>query len=86
MLEATLAKYEQVLGDAHPDTLKARNNLAGAYCMAGDLGRAVPMYEATIAQCMRVLGDTHPLTSMVQENVRAAIESARRPPAEHSPS
>ncbi|MFG3289453.1 tetratricopeptide repeat protein, partial [Streptomyces sp. NPDC048179] len=39
----SLAQYEQVLGDAHPDTLASRNNLAGAYESAGDLGRAIPL-------------------------------------------
>ncbi|MEU1567021.1 tetratricopeptide repeat protein [Streptomyces mirabilis] len=28
LYEATLAQYEQVLGDTHPDTLSSRNNLA----------------------------------------------------------
>ncbi|MFE2432625.1 NB-ARC domain-containing protein, partial [Streptomyces sp. NPDC059373] len=36
---ATLAQYEQVLGDVHPSTLQSRNDLAGAYRAAGDLGR-----------------------------------------------
>ncbi|WP_373996243.1 tetratricopeptide repeat protein [Streptomyces sp. 6-11-2] len=35
MLEATLAQYERVLGDTHPNTLISRNNLAGAYYAAG---------------------------------------------------
>ncbi|MYS18344.1 tetratricopeptide repeat protein, partial [Streptomyces sp. SID4982] len=46
---AVLAQREQVLGDAHPDTLTSRNDLAGAYRAAGDLGRAIPLYEATLA-------------------------------------
>ncbi|MER5347233.1 tetratricopeptide repeat protein, partial [Streptomyces mirabilis] len=50
LFEATLAQYEQVLGDTHPDTLSSRNNLASAYQEAGDLGRAIPLFEATLAQ------------------------------------
>ncbi|MGI5515754.1 hypothetical protein [Streptomyces sp. CA-106131] len=30
------------MGDAHPDTLASRSNLAGAYETAGDLARAIP--------------------------------------------
>ncbi|MFF7866178.1 tetratricopeptide repeat protein, partial [Streptomyces qaidamensis] len=41
---AALAQCEQVVGDTHPQTLNSRNNLAGAYESAGDLGRAIPLY------------------------------------------
>jgi hypothetical protein len=37
---------QRVLGADHPDTLASRNNLAGAYQSAGDLGRAIPLYKA----------------------------------------
>lgn len=33
----------------HRDTLSSRNNLAGTYQSAGDLGRAIPLYEQTLA-------------------------------------
>ena len=39
----------RVLGEDHPDTLTSRNNLAGAYQAAGDLGRAIPLFEQTLA-------------------------------------
>ncbi|MFM9595678.1 tetratricopeptide repeat protein, partial [Streptomyces scabiei] len=54
----TLAQYEQVQGDAHPDTLTSRNNLALAYYAAGDLGRAIPLLETTLTQREQILGDT----------------------------
>ena len=38
-----------MLGADHPHTLTSRNNLAGAYQAAGDLGRAIPLYEQTLA-------------------------------------
>ncbi|MEV0629634.1 tetratricopeptide repeat protein [Nonomuraea wenchangensis] len=41
--------------------------------MAGDLGRAIPLYEATLADCERILGPDHPLTKVVRGN-RAALE------------
>ncbi|MFB7999016.1 FxSxx-COOH system tetratricopeptide repeat protein [Streptomyces sp. NPDC056002] len=74
--KAALAQYEQVLGDTHPDTLISRNNLAYAYRVAGDLGRAVPLYEATLAQCEQALGDTHPKTLTTRNNLAGAYESA----------
>ncbi|MGW4562797.1 tetratricopeptide repeat protein, partial [Streptomyces sp. NPDC004561] len=76
LLEAVLAQFEQVLGDAHPDTLASRNNLAAAYESAGDLGRAIPLLEAVLAQREQVLGDTHPHTLASRNNLAAAYESA----------
>ncbi|MFJ2107024.1 tetratricopeptide repeat protein [Streptomyces microflavus] len=75
LFEATLAQYEQVLGDIHPDTLASRNNLAYAYESAGDLGRAVPLFEATLAQREQVLGDIHPDTLTSRNNLAKAYES-----------
>ncbi|MFF7924933.1 tetratricopeptide repeat protein [Streptomyces mirabilis] len=74
--KATLAQREQVLDDAHPDTLRSRNNLASAYEAAGDLGRAVPLLEVTLAQCEQVLGDTHPNTLTSRNNLAAVYEAA----------
>ncbi|MGC4980349.1 tetratricopeptide repeat protein, partial [Streptomyces sp. DT193] len=76
LYEATLAQYEEVLGDTHPRTLTSRNNLAYAYQVAGDLGRAIPLYEATLAQRKEVLGDTHPETLQSRNNLAGAYEAA----------
>ncbi|MFJ7050042.1 tetratricopeptide repeat protein, partial [Streptomyces sp. NPDC101112] len=54
---AALAQCEQVLGDAHPDTLASRNDLALAYRAAGDLKRAIPLHETVLSQREQVLGD-----------------------------
>ncbi|MFJ7042260.1 tetratricopeptide repeat protein [Streptomyces sp. NPDC101112] len=72
----TLAQYEQVLGDTHPLTLASRNNLAGAYREAGDLGRAIPLLETTLAQHEQVLGDTHPNTLASRNNLAGAYREA----------
>jgi len=61
-----------VLGADHPGTLTSRNNLAGAYRAAGDLGRAIPLYEQTLADSTRVLGADHPQTKIVRGNLAAA--------------
>ncbi|MEU8563907.1 tetratricopeptide repeat protein [Streptomyces cyaneofuscatus] len=76
LCEATLAQYEQVLGETHPNTLASRNNLAGAYESAGDLGRATPLYEVTLVQCEQVLGETHPDTLASRNNLAAAYRAA----------
>jgi tetratricopeptide (TPR) repeat protein len=63
--------YERVRGPDHPHTLTSRNNLAGAYESAGDLGRAIPVYEQTLADRERVLGPDHPSTRTVRANLDA---------------
>ncbi|MFI1764022.1 tetratricopeptide repeat protein [Streptomyces sp. NPDC020800] len=73
---ATLAQREQVLGAIHPHTLTSRNNLAGAYYAAGDLGRAIPLYEAALAQSEQVLGDAHPDTLTSRNNLAGAYYAA----------
>ncbi|MGW1809094.1 tetratricopeptide repeat protein [Streptomyces sp. NPDC002078] len=64
------------LGADHPDTLASRNDLAGAYRSAGDLGRAIPLYEQTLADMQRVLGDDHPNTLASRNNLAYAYRSA----------
>ncbi|WP_173267813.1 tetratricopeptide repeat protein, partial [Streptomyces pacificus] len=54
----------------------SRNNLAGAYSSAGDLGRAVPLYEQTLADRVRVLGEDHPDTLVSRNNLAGAYSSA----------
>ncbi|WP_432010521.1 FxSxx-COOH system tetratricopeptide repeat protein [Streptomyces cucumeris] len=66
----------RLLGEDHPDTLNSRNNLAGAYESAGDLGRAIPMYEQTLTDRQRVLGEDHPDTLSSRNNLATAYESA----------
>ncbi|MFB7195559.1 tetratricopeptide repeat protein, partial [Streptomyces sp. NPDC056240] len=77
LYEATLTQCEQVLGEAHPNTLASRNNLAGACRAAGDLKRAIPLYEATLTQCEQVLGEAHPNTLLSRSNLASAREAAK---------
>jgi hypothetical protein len=62
-----------VLGADHPDTLTSRNNLAGAYESAGDLGRAIPLFEQTLTDRTRVLGEDHPSTLTTRNNLASAL-------------
>ncbi|MDX8037040.1 tetratricopeptide repeat protein [Lentzea sp. BCCO 10_0856] len=68
--------YEDLLGADHPDTLSSRNNVAHAYELAGDLGRAISLYEATLADRERVLGLDHPATLVSRNDLAGAYESA----------
>ena len=75
---ALLADYGRVLGDTHPDTLRSRGNLAGAYYAAGRVGEAILLFEAVLADYGRVLGDTHPDTLLSRNNLSAAYQAAER--------
>jgi tetratricopeptide (TPR) repeat protein len=75
-LQRALTDQTRVLGADHPSTLGSRNNLAGAYQSAGDLGRAIPLYEQTLEDMVRVLGADHPDTLTSRNNLAYAYESA----------
>ncbi|MCZ0211400.1 tetratricopeptide repeat protein, partial [Streptomyces sp. UMAF16] len=47
-----------------------------AYRLAGDLGRAIPLFEQTLADRVRVLGEDHPNTLTSRNNLAGAYESA----------
>ena len=78
-LQRALADRRRVLGGDHPDTLAARNNLAGAYLAAGDPGRAIPLYEQALADRRRVLGGDHPDTLTSRNNLAYAYQAAGDP-------
>ena len=60
MQEQTLADRERVLGADHPETLRARGNLATAYEQVGRTAEAIRLDEQTLADRERVLGADHP--------------------------
>ena len=75
-LQRALTGRQRILGEDHPSTLTSRNNLAGAYRAAGELGRAIPLYEQTLTDRQRVLGQDHPDTLTSRNNLAGAYQSA----------
>ena len=75
-VDRALADQRRVLGEDHPATLTSRNNLAGVYQAAGDLGRAIPLHEQTLTDSARVLGEDHPDTLTSRLNLAHAYEAA----------
>jgi len=76
--EPLVAERQRVLGDAHPDTLMSRNNLAVAYQSAGRLGEALRLLERVRADSARVLGEADPETLRAGSNLAAAYKKAGR--------
>ncbi|MEO3839876.1 tetratricopeptide repeat protein [Streptomyces sp. B22F1] len=57
------------LGPDHPDTLTARNNLAGWRSKAGDAAGAAAVFQELLADQLRVLGPDHPGTLATRSNL-----------------
>jgi tetratricopeptide (TPR) repeat protein len=76
LLEQTLADLEHELGETHPHTLTARNNLASLYLEAGRLEEALPLYERVLDEAERILGCDHPTTDVARKGFAAAQHEA----------
>jgi len=68
----------RILGAAHPDTLRSRNNLANAYRAAGRLNDATPLYEENLTARTQLLGPNHPNTLITRNNLANAYQDAGR--------
>ena len=77
-LSAAVEVIEDVLGPDHPNTLEARNHLAGAYDDIGRFSEAIELYERVLADQERVLGPDHPDTLTTRNNLAVAYHSAGR--------
>lgn len=75
LFERSLADHTRVLGGDDPRTLTTRNNLAIAYVLAGDPGRAIPLLEQNLRDRERV-GPRHPDT--LDSRRRLATARGRR--------
>ncbi|MCF2530869.1 SAV_2336 N-terminal domain-related protein [Yinghuangia soli] len=67
---------ERVWGPDHVETLVARNALAWAHDMTGDVRRAIPLYEETLAGRESLLGEDHPDTLVTRGHLAGAYESS----------
>jgi tetratricopeptide (TPR) repeat protein len=67
------------LGVRHPDTLRARSNLAYAYTVAGRPVRAIPLLQEVVGDRIRLLGADHPQTLKARANLACVYEAAGDP-------
>ena len=77
-LTDSVTRAGDTLGPDHPSTLTSRNNLAGAYCDAGRLDDAIPLFERNLSDFIRVLGPHHPDTLTSRNNLAGAYQAAGR--------
>ena len=73
-----LENCERLQGADHPDTLRARDNLAGAYASAGQLREAIALYERNLDESERLLGADDPDVLVPRNNLASAYESLGR--------
>ena len=65
--EKVYALYCKVLGEKHPDTVTALNNLAITYGELGDYKKAAELFEKVYALLCKILGEEHPKTIKAKE-------------------
>ena len=76
LLEDTLARRRQVLGDDHPATLDSANNLANILRDLGEYAAARALDEQTLAEQRRILGDNDLSTLATADNLAADLAAA----------
>ncbi|OCL01560.1 hypothetical protein AOQ84DRAFT_306480, partial [Glonium stellatum] len=73
-----LEKRRHILGDEHPDTIAAMNNLANTL---GDLGQhqnAATIFREVLEKSRRILGDEHPDTITAINNLAITLRNLRQ--------
>ena len=73
MQEAELDASRITLGERHPVTLMARNNLGTTLRSQGCLVQARELLESTLHDCRHVLGKKHPDTLTAMSNLAIAL-------------
>ncbi|KAE9391888.1 TPR-like protein [Gymnopus androsaceus JB14] len=69
--DKVLSVHRQVLGEHHPDTLRAMADLAGTYRALGKLEAAEKLEEEVLPLRKQLLGEHHPDTLMAMANLAA---------------
>ncbi|MFJ7968545.1 tetratricopeptide repeat protein [Streptomyces sp. NPDC096324] len=70
--EVVRNRLTQEMGEVHPSTLIACNNLAGTYVAAGKYVEAISTWESVKTACEQALGEVHPTTLSIYNNLAYA--------------
>ena len=66
------------MGEDHPETLTATNNLAMAYQLFGQVDRAIALHEKVLKARQAKLGEGHADTISSQMNLARSLQKAQR--------
>jgi hypothetical protein len=69
MKKEVLEKRRRILGEEHPDTISAMNNLANTLGEQGQLDEAMALLEVTVQRIKRIYGNEHPHTRIASSNL-----------------
>ncbi|KAF8179769.1 hypothetical protein K438DRAFT_1842740 [Mycena galopus ATCC 62051] len=72
---STLGKRREILGDDHPDTLTAMNNLANTYRTLGQFKDAEQLELVVLEKQKKILSDEHPDTLTTMNNLANTYHS-----------
>ncbi|KAH7230968.1 hypothetical protein BKA59DRAFT_321505 [Fusarium tricinctum] len=72
-LREVFQKRQRILGDEHPDTIAAMNNLAITLSDQGKLDEAALMRREVLEKRQRILGDEHPDTIAAMNNLAITL-------------
>ena len=72
---------QDLLGDAHPATLTAMNNLATTVCAQGDLQETRALQEQLLAETTDRLGEAHPDTMLAMGALAITLNAQDDQPA-----
>jgi tetratricopeptide (TPR) repeat protein len=73
--EQVLEVSHRLLGEEHPDTLRAMGNLAGTLKAQGDLAGARGLEEQVLEVRRRLLGEVHPDTLTAMNNLAQTLKA-----------
>jgi tetratricopeptide (TPR) repeat protein len=73
-----LTVLESVLGDAHPSTASAYNNIGSVYFLLGDYPKALDWQLKSFRILLDRLGENHPTTKTIRENTKMAFRNTAK--------
>ena len=76
--EPLIADIDRLLGPEHPDTVRARSDLARAYHHTGRVADAVPLVEQVLTAREQLFGAEHARTLVARNNLATAYRAIGR--------
>jgi tetratricopeptide (TPR) repeat protein len=76
--EPLIADLDRLLGPEHPDTVRARSDLARAYHQTGRVADAVPLVEQVLTAREQLFGAEHARTLVARNNLASAYRATGR--------
>jgi hypothetical protein len=73
-----LQRSRRVLGNRHPNTLHAMQNMGYSLCCGGDTAAGIELLEEAVAGSTAVLGADHPRTRLARDMIMMMMDRAKQ--------